>query len=52
MGAENGRCDECGGALKFFEPKSRPQSAEWYCAHCHKSYDLEPEEPEVELDVE
>ena len=32
-------CDQCRGACQLLVPEHRPESAEWYCEACHKSYD-------------
>ena len=38
------KCEKCGEQCEPIPCKSRPESSEWYCTPCHKSYDMSEED--------
>ena len=35
------KCEKCGKACEALLCKTNPSACEWYCADCHKSYDMD-----------
>lgn len=47
-------CDECQKPCQPLVSKTRPQSSEWYCEPCHRSYPMyeEGDDPETAEGIE
>jgi len=40
----DGMCTVCGKACEALTSNVRPESSEWYCPGCHKSYGMSQED--------